>query len=570
MANPKVAIDEAGEAIAVWASGSGETARIRYAVRPSGGDFGGAKTISDPAANFHSFPALDVAPDGRAVVAYARLLGGVSGISYAVRPPGGDFGEASAMVGDPGTTLNQAPQVHMDAAGGALANWVSTGVGGTFVRYADLAAGAGEFTPVQAIEKGSGASADVNASGAAVLVWGPISSSEDIRYSSRPPGGAFGGPQTLAEPDNPLGPKVSVAPDGSAVVAWSALVAPDEFVRWAAAPAGGTLGPPQPLSAEEGVLADLKTSAQGTALLLWVDAGSFPFHLRAALRPAGGTFGPSPLLPGPPQGANLFGVHGAFDQEGNAAAIWNGWDPTSASPHDVPLLAAGLDFAGPRIETMSVPERARDDRAVDLSMTTFDVWSPVTATGFDFGDGARAPGPVATHRFLAGLRTVTGSATDAVGNTSTATRTVEVSDVSRPVISRLRVRPRKLSIRPRGARASRRFGGRIRFRLSERARVRFAVQRPRRGVRVRVGSRRRCLPRTARNLRRGHGRCTRFSREFGFARANRRAGTNALPFTGRHRGRRLSAGRHRLVAIAIDGAGLRSKPARTFFRVRNR
>lgn len=85
-----------------------------------------------------------------------------------------------------------------------------------------------------------------------------------------------------------------------------------------------------------------------------------------------------------------------------------------------------------------------------------------------------------------------------------------------------------------------RTGTRMRFRLSERATVRFTVERLRRG---------------------------RYRRLKGGLSRRGRAGRNSFKFSGRWRGRRLRVGRYRLVATATDGARNRSKPKRVKFRV---
>mgnify|MGYP001135564564 CR=1 FL=1 len=46
------------------------------------------------------------------------------------------------------------------------------------------------------------------------------------------------------------------------------------------------------------------------------------------------------------------------------------------------------------------------------------------------------------------------------------------------------------------------------------------------------------------------------------------AGTNSLRFMGRLRGRALKRGKYRLVAVAVDAAGNRSKPVRRSFRIK--
>jgi hypothetical protein len=99
------------------------------------------------------------------------------------------------------------------------------------------------------------------------------------------------------------------------------------------------------------------------------------------------------------------------------------------------------------------------------------------------------------------------------------------------------VSPKRFKVRRRATR--------IRWRLSERARVTLRVNR--------------CVNR----------RCTRTKRVGSFTRT-RNAGKTTLRFHGRLRGKALNAGRYRLTAIPRDMAGNRGSTKRTSFRVKRR
>jgi hypothetical protein len=322
------------------------------------------------------------------------------------------------------------------------------------------------------------------------MIWNISGSADDLRYAFRSPGGAFGGPTTLTEPDGPLGPRVAIDQNGEAVAAWSALIAPTELVRWAAAPPGGPFGPPVPMPpGGPGVFNDLEMNAEGTALAFWVDTSGPVWEMRASSRSPGGIFGDPTALPGPTQGANVSGAAGAINAAGDAAAVWNGPDPVVAGPHDVPLLASVLEVPRPE-----------------------------------------AP----------------------------------------PSIGGLRVVPRRFPVgQAPTAKISRNAGTTIRLRLSKPATLRLTVQRARPGVRVKVKGRSRCLPPTAQNRRRAQGkrRCTRFRKVGTLLRRNRSAGADKIRFSGRIGRKALRLGRHRIVAVAIDGASQRSSPRRAGFRV---
>jgi hypothetical protein len=130
------------------------------------------------------------------------------------------------------------------------------------------------------------------------------------------------------------------------------------------------------------------------------------------------------------------------------------------------------------------------------------------------------------------------------------------SPLPRPPSDRVAPRISGLAVSPDRFRAAR--GARVRYTLSEPARVSFAIERQVSGRRV--GGR--CVKRTTRNRRRQ--RCRRWVRlgRGGFVAAGR-AGINAVRFTPR-----LQPGRYRLVTTSvIDGAGQVGSNGRAEFRV---
>jgi hypothetical protein len=162
---------------------------------------------------------------------------------------------------------------------------------------------------------------------------------------------------------------------------------------------------------------------------------------------------------------------------------------------------------------------------------------------WSFGDGSTATGQAPSHTFQSGgARTVTLTVTDPTGLSATAAKELLVSqlpgdargtgteadrDETAPVISSVSLRAKRL-----------------RFRLSEAAKVRFSIQRRSGGRRV------------ASFVRRAS------------------AGRNSMRFTGRlrvgGRTRSLAPGRYRLLLVATDPAGNRSAVRRLPFRVPRR
>ena len=143
-------------------------------------------------------------------------------------------------------------------------------------------------------------------------------------------------------------------------------------------------------------------------------------------------------------------------------------------------------------------------------------------------------------------------------------------DGTPPVITSLRLSRKRFraarsgrAIAPRRRRLGRRVGARVRFDLSEPARVKMAVERARRSKGRLVNGR--CVRRSRRNRR--ARRCTRFRVLRGRIRTTGQAGVNRRRLSGRFRGRRLPRGLYRLVVRATDQAGMASKRKRIRFRI---
>jgi streptogramin lyase len=146
------------------------------------------------------------------------------------------------------------------------------------------------------------------------------------------------------------------------------------------------------------------------------------------------------------------------------------------------------------------------------------------------------------------------------GDTVAASASPLVVDAIRPVISGFRASARRIRASTGDAEAALARAVRFRFRLSEPARVRIAIQRHLAGRR----KGRRCVaPGRARS---GAKRCTRWRT---ITSLSRRAapGPNSIRFTGKVRGRALKPGRYRGLAVATDSVGNLSRPRSAGFRV---
>lgn len=152
------------------------------------------------------------------------------------------------------------------------------------------------------------------------------------------------------------------------------------------------------------------------------------------------------------------------------------------------------------------------------------------------------------------------------GDAAAASATPLVVDALRPVIAGFRASTRRVAAGPRRAGAALAHTGaaltravRFRFRLSERARVRIAIQRGLGGRRTG----RRCV--AAARAPKGARQCTRW-RRLVVLRKQAAPGPNSVRFAGKVRGRPLRAGPYRALATATDDVGNISRPRSARFR----
>jgi hypothetical protein len=196
-----------------------------------------------------------------------------------------------------------------------------------------------------------------------------------------------------------------------------------------------------------------------------------------------------------------------------------------------PLLPSNripAEVSRPSLGAIAVPATATVGEPAGFAAAAGDALTGTTIS-WDFGDGARADGNVVSHAFgEPGAATVTVTATDEAGNTTSQSRAVAVqatppAETVKPTVSRVKL----TNTRFRVAKAAP-AGTALRLRVSERSTLAIAIARSKivRGTLVRAG----VAP-----------------------------GTVSVPFSGRLGRTALPAGSYTATITAIDGAGNRSR-----------
>ena len=423
---PRVAVDAQGNAVVIWQRRVGPNYVIQGAVRPVDGAWEEPVELSGAGPN-EDDPELAVDPQGNAYAVWQHRDGPGSGVQGAVRPAGGAWQEPVTLSA-PGRPAEGA-QIAVDPHGNAFAIWVGSDGTHSIVHSAVRPAGGTWQGPVDLSAAGEDAEdpqVAVDAQGDAVAVWARSSVTDTIvQGATRPAGQAWGAPVDLSTTAGRI-PQVGVDAQGNAVAVWARIGRnvdhEDGSVRYfynvqsAVRPAGEAWQPSVALSeVYDELSARVAVGPQGTAVAMWQYRDFTDYGVQGAALPAGGTWHAAVDFASNGGGA----PQAAVDAQGNAVSIWE----TGST-----VKAAGYDAAGPWLRSLSVPAAGVEGQELSFSVSPVDVWSKVAATPWSFGDGATATGTTVTHAYgQAGTYPISVSASDAVGNSTTATQPIAIA-----------------------------------------------------------------------------------------------------------------------------------------------
>jgi hypothetical protein len=360
--SPQIAIGPNGTATAVWYRSNGIEGIVQAATRPPGGSFGTPVNLS-AAGRFANDPQIAIAPNGATTVVWSTYVDGFNDrIQFATRPPGGSFG-AEANLSAVGESASS-PQIATAPDGDTTVVWylykgsasriqsATWPSGGSFGAVVNLsAAGEDDVLPQIAIAP----------DGTTTVVW-QLYKSPDIRIQSatRPPGGSFGGPVNLsAAGQNAFSPQIAVAPDGTATVVWQGFNGTNRIIRAATRPPGGSFGAAVDLSAagQNASGPQIAVARDGTSTVVWDRSDGSHEIIQAATRPPEGSFGAPVSLSAAGRNASFAQI--AIAPNGTATAVWRRFNGSNT-------VIQGASTAQPsRIGKVGVsgPARIRKGRA---------------------------------------------------------------------------------------------------------------------------------------------------------------------------------------------------------------
>ena len=417
---PDAAFDPNGDGVAIWLAGTGSSQVVRTAFRAAGGAWQAPVDLS-PAGSV-TVPHAGLDGQGNAVAAWVE-----SGVPKAAfRPAGGSWQAALKLASTPSANISEL-RVALDAQGNGLVAWSSGGSSPVQAAFRPKSGGAWQ-TPVD-VSKANGFLEDVafDAQGNALTVWtAPAAGGSVVWAASRPAAGsAWQAPVALSAGGDGTAPHVAFDPQGNAIAVWQHDGPQGPTVQSAFRPAGGSWQAPLDLAPALFGFPRIAFDAQGNALAVWARAGDNGDNVvQAAFRPAGGAW--QTPVDVSTAGQYAYAVKAAFDGEGDAIVVWQ--HATAAKYGMVDVQAAGYDAAGPLLGGLSIPASGTAGQPLSFAVSPLDAWSALGGTQWTFGTDGTATGTSVTHTFAApGSYPVTVSGTDALGNTTRATRSVTIA-----------------------------------------------------------------------------------------------------------------------------------------------
>ncbi len=357
--------DRAGNVVVVWKSTLNGTRVIRAASKPAGGAFTPAQGVSDTGSIAH-LPRVAIA-GGKIVLAWMQN----QRLRVATATAGGAFSVHDPLTGPVG--FEQRPAVAVAPDGAAVIAWPTTPPGAL---HAVARAAGGDFKPLPdvasvPVTQIMNVEAAIGASGRATLAWVYYEGSDVVLQSaSRGKTGSFGPVETIDRDGSNPYPALTMADDDTALLAWNG-----HGMHYALRPLGGAFGEVQSVFGSitnDSIPAQAAFASDGSARLAWIsDAGSLPSVMSARIAPDGAA-APQETISAPLPAGQSDTIEGALslaaDERGNAVASWyNRYDANAGPASDIRqrVRTAILDVTPPVISASGVSRPTGDRPAAD-------------------------------------------------------------------------------------------------------------------------------------------------------------------------------------------------------------
>ncbi len=381
--HPSLAVDNAGNAYAVWQDPRNGDDDVYFAYRPAGGAWSANSRVNnDVGTAGQAKPDIAVDGQGNGYVAWSRNTTVGRIIEFAIRPHGGSWGAAETVSGSGAGVFYDEPAIAADSAGNAALAW--------HYRYMDRTT---VVTAYRRVGGGWGGSypepfafapdVTMDDAGKAHIVYIGERNPNRIPHiygSIIPPGGGAWTAEQVSDGrfDEALGsPAIAVSATGRQVAVWGGR----EDVFSATRQPGGGWSESQPVVDETcSTLADrpdLAVDAAGNSFAVWQDERSGQSEIYFAYRPVSGDWGAPALIGGTGSGDRRSPAI-VVDALGNATALWSEWRNRSYDLYAC-TRSAGGSWSAPALVASQAGHWLRNpDIAAGPASVLVAVWEQVT------------------------------------------------------------------------------------------------------------------------------------------------------------------------------------------------
>ena len=329
---PQVAIDTAGNAIAVWQQSDGTHSNVwarRYDA--AGGSWEAAQLLetSDAGAGYPQI-AFDVS--GNALAVWAQSDGSHDSI-WAARYAAGSWGAAQLVETDD-TGYASWPQIAMNAEGNAVAVWRQWD--GSHYSIWTACYTSGSWGAAQLLETDDANDAEqqqvaIDAAGNAVAVWrqhdGTVFHVWAARYDAASSSWGEAQPLETNDTDDAWYPQIALDAAGNAVAVWHQQDIDGSVVsvwnnRYTAGSGWGGAQPLDTSDTDDAGLVQIEFDATGNAIAVWIQWDGIRFNIWARHYTAGSGWGTAKLIETDNAGDALY-PQIAVNATGDALAVWH-------------------------------------------------------------------------------------------------------------------------------------------------------------------------------------------------------------------------------------------------------
>ncbi len=262
--NPRVAIDAAGDVTVLWSYFDGTNSVIQAASRPVAGSFSAPSSLTADGEDAFS-PSVAMDSAGDAIAVWDRSNGTNDVIQSSTASPGGSF-SSPVELSDASQSAFE-PELAMDPAGDAVAVWTRSNGTNDVIQSSTASPGGSFSSPVELSEAGQNASNPelaINPGAVVAVVWQRSNGTNEIvQASTGSAAGSFSAPVELsAAGQDALFPGVAMDGAGDATAVWKRSNGTNEIVEAAgydvaapvlrdlSVPSSGTVGTPVTFSVD--------------------------------------------------------------------------------------------------------------------------------------------------------------------------------------------------------------------------------------------------------------------------------------------------------------------------------